>query len=259
LSQNVVKMVNGEVMSDRTYNGVANALMLIGIASALAFDSGKVPHIVAGSVGIVAGVGALLLYFCGSAEAPKKEEVKAAQLETVKAKDVIVSAANASRVFWDTSALYDFSSARNVLVHAHRGKHGPGHALWKTEANAIEAYRRETAQVWLSHYAINHARKLQWQVINAGGAGKPWTLMVPEVELSPNEIAACAVEIILGLAKNDKGNHWEYSMGPKGLRVSARRSSPMQSVFEVAQNDFDFGDFTTAHSDGPDSMMREPS
>jgi hypothetical protein len=252
-------MVNGAIMSDRSYNRVANVLMLIGVASALAFDSGKVPHVVAGGVGIVAGVGALLLYFCSSAEAPQKEEVKAVQPASVKVEGVSVGSSVSNKVFLDAGAVYG-SLLRDVPVlygHNH-AKYNWGQALWRTEANAIEAYRRETAQLWLSHYAMNHARKLQWHVINAHGAGKHG-LMEPEVELSPNEVAACAIEIILGLAKSDKGNHWEYSMGPKGLRVAARRSSPMRPVITVTQNDFDFGDFTMAYGEGSESILRDPS
>jgi len=230
-------------MSDRAYNRVANVLMVIGVTSALAFDSGKVPHIVAGGIGIIAGVGALILYFCSGAEAPKKEEVKTAQTERLKARDVVVSSADPKKVFFDSGALYDAYFSRNVpVLHAH---------------HAIEAYRRERAQLWLSHYALNHARKLHWLVIDARGACKP--LMEPEVELSPNEVAACAIEIIIGLAKSDKGNRWEYSMGPKGLRLAARRSSPMRPVMRVTQNDFDFGDITMTYSDASESSLRDPS
>jgi hypothetical protein len=246
-------------MTDRAYNRVANALMVIGVASALAFDSGRVPHIVAGGIGIIAGVGALILYFCGGAEAPKKEEVKTEQMESLKARDVVVSSADPKKVFFDSGALHDAYFSRNVpVLHAHHhGKHTWAQALWKTDVDAIEAYRRETAQLWLFHYALNHARKLHWLVIDASGACKP--LMEPEVELSPNEVAACAIEIILGFAKSDKGNRWEYSMGPKGLRIAARRSSPMRPVMRVTQNDFDFGDITMAYSDASESSLRDPS
>jgi hypothetical protein len=64
--------------------------------------------------------------------------------------------------------------------------------------------------------------------------------MEPEVELSPNEVAACAVEIIRNLALSDDLNKWEYDFGSKGLRISLKRGHPVRTA--VAKEDVDFGE-----------------
>jgi hypothetical protein len=61
-------------------------------------------------------------------------------------------------------------------------------------------------------------------------------LMQPEVELSPNEVAACAFEIMRNFAISENLNQWEYVFGPKGLHV--KRAHPMRSV--VPQDEFAF-------------------
>lgn len=53
-------------MSERTYNRLANALLMVGIASAIVCDSGWLPRVLrvlAGIVGIASGVAAAVLYF----------------------------------------------------------------------------------------------------------------------------------------------------------------------------------------------------
>jgi hypothetical protein len=65
--------------------------------------------------------------------------------------------------------------------------------------------------------------------------------MEAEVELSPNEVAACAVEIVRNLSLADDRSKWEYDFGPKGLCISLKRGHPGRRM--VFQEDLDFGDF----------------
>jgi hypothetical protein len=55
------------------------------------------------------------------------------------------------------------------------------------------------------------------------------------VELSPKEAAACAIEIMLNLAIQDKLNEWEYVFDAKGLRVSMKQpyARPVASQEEL--------------------------
>src|SRR5690242_3314465 len=69
-------------MNERVYNRIANILILIGIASALLFDSGKLPPTVVGTIGMIAGVAAIVLYFWNQhkIEANKKSAATASVL-----------------------------------------------------------------------------------------------------------------------------------------------------------------------------------
>jgi hypothetical protein len=213
-------------MSDRAYNRIANILMLIGIGSALLFDSGKVSHAVAGTVGILAGLAALALYFCNKSEAQEQQE------EPVKVEATIIPEDAA------------------VAKRAQSEKNAGGWIAFEADYRAIEAYRQETARLWLSYYATHHARKLRWQVIHGGLKGR-WALMEAEVELSPNEVAACAVEIIRNLSVADDLSKWEYDFGPKGLRISLKRGHPVRTA--VPQEELDFGELIAG---APDRWVR---
>ncbi len=211
-------------MSDRTYGRIANALLLLGVGSALLFDSGIVSHVVAGTVGILAGALAFVLYFCNKyvAGAQHNGELTAA----------VASRAEKPAAPASTEAQDALSAAQAVLfavdMHLRTGVREKS-ATWSGYYNAEllqtvraafgpEAIRRQAAHMWLSHYATHHARTLRWSVPK----DTSMALMRPEVELSPTEVAACAVEIVSNLAVADKAKEWEYTFGPQGLRISLR-------------------------------------
>lgn len=52
-----------EKMNDRTYDLLANVLMLVALTSAIMFDAGFLPHIVVGTIGGIAALGSACLYF----------------------------------------------------------------------------------------------------------------------------------------------------------------------------------------------------
>ncbi len=233
-------------MSDRVYNRIANILMLLGIGSALLFDSGKVPHAVAGAMGILAGAGAVALYFCNKSEAPEKEEKDVAGV----AEGAVRARESETEIHERIISMLRETAWERVMVrryaHGHSLKKSDAVAAWYCEALGArylaydaEDYRREAARVWLSHYATYHARTLRWHVAKDAS----FALMQPEVELSPNEVAACALAIVRNLSIADKFNEWEYTLGPKGLRISIRASH--SDVPQSSQEDFDFEHFST--------------
>jgi len=222
-------------MSERTYNRLANILMLVGIGSAMLFDSSKFPHVVVGTIGILAGVAALTLYFWNQHKVrEKKEESDPAQEQGTVAE---VKAFKGRPVGAITRGVHFFV---DDLLIADKFRAGD---VWRIDVrkNALlEAQRRRVvagvAEAWLAHYSDHYARNLRW----SAGKRDTGALMMPEVELSAKEVAACAIEIMRNLAISDDFNsEWEYSFGPKGLRVSLKKAHSVRPI--VAQEDFDFG------------------
>lgn len=225
-------------MDERVYNRVANVLMLIGIASALVFDSGKFPRAVVGTIGIVAGVAAMVLYFWNQHKIQAKTKVEKRTVEHEEAVVIdgnrqIVAASHGSII--GQALLSDAVVATEWIVAANMAwKDVTWHYLAATR-DAEELVRYRKADAWLRHYSMHQARTLQWRV--AKDASR--VLMQPEVELSPNEVAACAIEILRNLALGDELNKWEYDFGPRGLRVSVRKAPRMMRPVS-AQEYFDF-------------------
>jgi hypothetical protein len=212
-------------MSERVYNRLANILMLIGIASALLFDSGRLPRLLVATIGTIAGVAAVAMYFWNQYRIKEKEKASAkreAPLEGAVGKkpDIVRTHENLRSFGAEVAILRDTADVWKVALDA------------KLNLYAIEAYRRETARLWLSHYAANHARTLRWHVPKDASVA----LMQAEVELSPNEVAACAIEIIQNLSMLDNVKEWEYVFSPKGLRVSVKKAHSMLPP----QENFDF-------------------
>src|SRR5437899_3159711 len=103
-------------MSERVYNRLANTLMLIGIASALLFDSGRLPRLVVGTIGIVAGLAAMALYFWNQHKSEAKEKLSAkakAPVGSIAEPNTENSSANNSVVPLDKGALKAFGAWRN--------------------------------------------------------------------------------------------------------------------------------------------------
>lgn len=229
-------------MSHRAYNRFANILMLVAIGSALLFDSGKLPHVVVGTVGILTGLVAVALYFWHQYHSNEKKKESRAR-EEVSATDVMVIEQNPSKEVAPELRLSfeDIVSARQIRWPVR--VRDPWQIALQTKFHTddvLEAYRRIAAEKWLAHYAENYARHLRWSVAKGGSRA----LMQPEVELSPNEVATCAIEIMRNIAISDDLNgNWEYSFGPKGLRVSLKKVHPVRPV--VSQEDFDFGNVSS--------------
>lgn len=215
-------------MSERVYNRLANILMLIGIASALLFDSGKLPRMAVGIVGIIAGLAAMALYFWNQHQIQAKEKLSAkakAPVGPIAEDNAENSAGKNSVVPISKEALKALDAWRNAAD------------IWRDadfNAKDVRAYRRETARRWLSHYAANQARTIRWRAVRNSSL----PLMQPEVELSLNEVAACAIEIINNLAIDDDLKEWQYDFGAKGLSVSVRKAHSHSCEFP--QQDFNF-------------------
>ncbi len=230
-------------MNERTYNRLANILMLTGIGSAVLFDSGKFPSVVVGTIGILAGVAALVLYFWNQHKASEKKEVShSSQQETAMVEVRALErkpqrgSPRAVHLFVDDLWMADGVIADKAMT-LRAGD------VWRIAVRdkALETYRRHIeAKAWLAHYSDNYARNLRW----SAAKGDARALMQPEVELSPKEVAACVIEIMRNLAITDDLNReWEYSFGPKGLRVSLKKAHSVRPI--VSQEDFDFGNISS--------------
>lgn len=203
-------------MSERLYDRLANVFMLIAVGSALLFDSAGAWHVADGAVGIAAGVSAAVLYF-------RNQSRGAAKLRTTQVTDetpFIASRYIALRENWAAAV----------------------GAEW--EKYAIDAYRREALKG--GHLYARH-RPIVQRARNRHAAC--WYVYEDRVEaaqqelvLSPNDVAACAIEIIRNLSSGDDCDRWQFSFGPEGLRVSARN---MQDLPEPPQKDLDFGQTST--------------
>ncbi len=204
-------------MSGRIYNWIANVALALGIASAFLYDSAKVPHVLAIAGGIVAGVTAVALYFWNQHES-KKEEVRKTAVEVPKRLEFTVTkeASDDVAAIW-TKALTQTATLElqnRILADLWRVQVEPDIVYFQGHGNA--------SRRWMaSYYANQHrfaGRSLRYAF------PKETRVMTPEVELSAREAAACALEIVLNLAIQDKLNEWEYVFDAKGLRVSMKNS-----------------------------------
>ena len=210
--------------------------MLIGIVSALLFDSGKVPHAVAGTIGIAAGVAAIAMYFWNQSRS-KADEESATKVEAELDRKAEVAREVKSMPTYDLAWVIANRLSSGQIKPFYTSKHFESFleaAVLNADARTAEAYRRKRACLYLTDYAQHHARTLRWQMPKDSSLA----LMQPEVELSPNELAACALEIMHNLALSEDVKVWDYTLGPKGLRVSVRKSQTSRSV--VPQEYFDF-------------------
>lgn len=221
-------------MSERTYNRLANILMFIAIGSAVLFDSGRLPHRVIGTIGILAGVAALALYFWNQYQvSEKKKGLHSSQQEGGVVEVAVAEGKPAKGAPGVSHFFFDDPSFRDKEVTR------PGD-FWRIAIfdKALEEHHRSVAQAWLDLYSKNYARNLRWSFAK----GDTRTLMQPEVELSPKEVAACAIEIMRNLAISDQlKGEWEYSFGPKGLHVSLKRVHSSRPV--ISEEDFENADF----------------
>jgi len=213
-------------MNERKYDRLANILVFVAIGSALLFDTGKFSQIAMGVVGGMAGVGAVSLYFLnlrrGSID---KQDVVTNELPTQKIemghlRESLAAQLRSSQVqgIWESMVREQF---QHYAFHAH-----------------CETLARHS----LRTTALNSTRYT--------GVGARYAFLVAkahaqqqEVVLSPNDVAACAIEIIRHLSSGEDYDRWEFSFGPNGLRVSSKKSQPDRPT--NPQENFDFPQMTS--------------
>jgi hypothetical protein len=214
-------------MNERKYDRLANVLVFIATGSALLFDAGKFSQIAVGVIGEMAGVGAVTLYFLNQRRGPAAKHEESATKE-------LSAKADARLLAEHFAANMREPRRKDVLV-------------WESilgdqiERYAIQAYHRETAGRYFSRNTLVHG-------VRRSGA-RHWYLMEAqalqqqEVVLSPNDVAACAVEIIRHLSSGEDHDRWEFSFGPNGLRVSSKKGQPDRPM--ILQEDFGFAQTTS--------------
>lgn len=205
-------------MSEHKYDRLANILMFVAIGSALLFDSGKFSHVIVGAVGGVAGAMAVALYFVNQRHGAAAKQEEPAKADAEIAVEKLAASKNdpmqASAYLWDTALGGEI------------------------ERFAIKPYRREMERLYFSRPAAIHAARNWLRVVDPGHA-----LRHPEAILTPNDVAACAIEIIRHLSSDEDRDRWEFSFGPNGLRISPKKRQPWRSA--APQEDFDFGQVQT--------------
>jgi hypothetical protein len=222
-------------MSARVYNLISNGALLLGIASAFLYDSGRAPNWVAIAMAVTAGAVAVTLYFyngerCGVVA---KEKTPDSSVAVVKSQADDVKIANSVRtvsVTWSkTDAARILEVQRRVLIDL------------EATSRAMQTSRMVVPREWMNAYHASHhfpMRNMRYAFPKEVG------MMTPEVELSPRETAACAIEIIRNLAFADKLNEWEYVFDAKGLRVSMKRGYSRTNVYRsMHQQALNFGLF----------------
>jgi hypothetical protein len=183
-------------MSERAYDRLANVFVLVAVRSALLFNATSPWHWVVGGFGAAAGIAAVVLYFTNQI----RDEGKPAATETADKRDLSgqyeALMANADWVVGLSG-----ESARDYVLTAYLDHYVK--AGFYTHRNLLQHGRNVRVAYWGSyHEAV--VRSVQNQ----------------EISLSPNDIAACAIEIIRSLSAGDDGDQWEFNFGPRGLRVS---------------------------------------
>jgi hypothetical protein len=210
-------------MSGRIYSWIANGALVLGIASAFLYDSAKVPHVLAVAAGIVAGMTAVALYFWNQQECKKKGNKEAQEVVVETAPKLEAAKKDADIVATWAKALTQTATLdlqKRILAELWRTHVAPDVVYFHAHANA--------SRKWMANYYVHQGflpgRSLRYAF------PKETRVMTPEVELSPREAAACAIEIMLNLAIQDKLNEWEYIFDAKGLRVSMKRPYGVRPV-----------------------------
>jgi hypothetical protein len=213
-------------MNERKYDRLANILVFIAIGSALLFDAGKFSHIAVGVIGGMAGVGAVTLYFLNQHRRPVTEHDESPTKELSAKTEVKVFAehfaAEMRESGWKHSLVWESNLSDQI------------------ERYVLQAFHREPARQYyyrnaMAHGVI-HSSARNWYLVGAHA------LQQQEAVLSPNEVAACAIEIIRHLSSGEDHDRWEFSFGPNGLRVSSKKGQPDRSIL---QEDFDFAQMTS--------------
>jgi hypothetical protein len=205
-------------MNDRVYDRFANALMLVAVLSALVFDAGVLPHIVVGTIGGVAALASAYLYFSNQQERKTTmADQSCSKMETAPREKPAKAMMTAGTSFAAPQVARD-AAGRWVVTLAKREKH-----VQPT-------------------YIFHHYRHLNLKVSEGvfyGGALIHQEIAESNAVISPNDVAACAIEIIQHLSKQDGDDRWEFHFGPNGLRVSAKKGHASPERIS-SQGDLDF-------------------
>jgi hypothetical protein len=207
-------------MSEPVYDRLANVFTLVAVGSALLFNSASPWHWVVGGFGVAAGVAAVVLYFLNQSrnrerpdatEVPEEKDARAEQEPLSLGENRMLGlGAESAKQYVLGAYLFDYAKA----------------ARFYTDRNLVQHSRNAHLVYWRSY----HEEVLQL----AEGQ---------EISLSPNDIAACAIEIIRSLSSGDDRDQWEFNFGPKGLRVVPAKGIKDRTSIEdrsaIGQSEFE--------------------
>jgi hypothetical protein len=212
-------------MSKNSYNWLTNAGMLLGILSAWLYQRAEVSHVFAVALAVVAAILSIGTYFY-ERFFPKSAE----KVEVLIAPAVVTANESGGGVVREIKAapgvklvayreqeimLAEFRAAtQRTLVDRIRDLASMIEAQRNTEMERTTAYM----QRYVQHN--NAGRRLRYRFPTDN------RLMEPEVEMSAREAAVCYRQIMRDIVDSNDDTEWDFTVGPKGLRVSGKKHHP---------------------------------
>jgi hypothetical protein len=210
-------------MSEHVYDRLANIFMLVAVGSALLFNSASAWHWVVGAIGVVAGVAAVALYFTNQSRNPEGV-VASGTAENVGDDGAVRQEPLTDRENWAVGLGADTQHYVPHVLRAYLAESAKG--VWfYTPRNLVE----HRGDVRLAYWHSYHEPVTRWMDQRE------------DAPLSPDQIAACAVEIIRNLSSGEDRGRWEFNFGPRGLRVAPAKGAKasIEEQFTMGESEFD--------------------
>jgi hypothetical protein len=226
-------------MNKNTYNWLTNLAIVLGVASALFYDSSRVPHSASIALAVIAGMLAAGVYLYNQFLRTRATKVDDKLLGNAKiaaasqgvsshpsagfavigvgaANDVVITAAPSELHTQAIEALVE--AEINLAVQRELADRQKKMLMMLEAKLELEQTKRAAnfLEQFLAHSAFARGLRYNFQ-------GKKF-LMTPEVELSPKEAALCITEIIRRVSSDETMKGWEYHVDHQGLHLSEARS-----------------------------------
>jgi len=204
-------------MNERVYDRLANVFMLVAVGSALLFNSASPWHWVVGAVGVVAGVAAVLLYFTNQSRSPER----------------VVAGEAVENVGGGEVRQEPLTVGENWVV-------GLDADTQHYVPNVLRAYLAESAKAvrfYTPRNLVEHRGDVRLAYWHSYQSVTQWIDQREDASLSPDQIAACAVEIIRNLSSGEDRGRWEFNFGPRGLRVAPAKGTKASIEEQFTMNE----------------------
>ncbi len=214
-------IVESEVeMSKKAYNWLTNLAIVLGVASALFYDSARVPHSVSIALAVIAGMLAAGVYLYNQFLRTRATKVDDKLLGNTKGfavfSDVVIAPAQLELPAQAVEALVE--AEINLAVQRELADRQKKMLMMLEARLELEQTKRAAnfLEQFLAHSAFARGLRYNFQ-------GKK-LLMTPEVELSPKEAALCITEIIRRVSSDETMKGLVYHVDHQGLHLSEARS-----------------------------------
>jgi hypothetical protein len=223
-------------MSKRSYNWLTNVALVLGVVSAFLYERTSAPHLLAIAMAVGAGAISISTYLYNqlSCRRTPREDQEVVSLSEDKHSgfDAVAVDAHGKEVVAAEMNMYERHAEMIEAIQLADYQV----AITKTFderirvlTSLLEAQRRASGArtaAYMQQYLLknNAARRLRYRFANEK------SLMEPEVELSPNEAAACYTQIMREMAGDDKMKYWDFVVDANGLRVSEKK--PQEEIYQ---------------------------